>query len=323
MKTYTATQVRKIANDALELFGDTEIVERFEDYIAKGYFTNKRGSYKKTKPQAVDFEGNSVNFKPMLSVKATIKSVKNFPVIGQIKENGFRCLIHPELGPVTRTLSDIANTYVSSQLDKFQFLDGELVTLDKNGKVDDLETINEKLSSPYLETKFKFIVFDHFEMALDPYEKRFEKAKEVVEKSGVNFIEMVTSKVLNNAQELIDFEQLSVGNGAEGIVVKSLDGFYKFGRSTIKQALSMKIKRFFDDEATLADVIEGVNSRTAGALIVKWRGKEFNLGNTWGQDKARDIWNNRHILIGKKVTFRYTGLVDGYPQFATFIGFYK
>jgi DNA ligase-1 len=61
----------------------------------------------------------------------------DWPVLASPKLHGIRCLIHPELGPVSRTWKPIANIHIRTMLAQHwdrTYLDGELVAMDENGE---------------------------------------------------------------------------------------------------------------------------------------------------------------------------------------------
>lgn len=110
----------------------------------------------------------------------------------------------------------------------------------------------------------------------------------------------------------------------------------------------MKIKKFFDDEATLVGVIEKMHKAndldqdefgyakrrsckenlvpcgTAGSLVLNWNGIEFRVGFGPGITDAikQDIWDRREELIGEITKFSYQELSkDGVPRFGKMLEF--
>ena len=125
-------------------------------------------------------------------------------------------------------------------------------------------------------------------------------------------------------------------------MIRDPKGKYKFGRSTAREGILLKIKKFFDDEAELVEVIEAMTNMneleadelgyakrsskkenlvpagTAGSLVVKWKGKEFRVGFGPGftDELKQEIWDTREDLIGELVKFSYQELSkDGIPRF--------
>jgi len=58
-------------------------------------------------------------------------------------------------------------------------------------------------------------------------------------------------RVINSAEELDAFEAACLRDGFEGVMLRSPSGRYKFGRSTLKENLLLKLKRFEDAEAQI------------------------------------------------------------------------
>ena len=79
--------------------------------------------------------------RPMLAATVKVGDFNNveWPVLASPKIDGIRCLIHPTLGPVTRTFKPIPNVYIRTMLERIakgSYLDGELVAVNKQGVID-------------------------------------------------------------------------------------------------------------------------------------------------------------------------------------------
>jgi DNA ligase-1 len=112
-------------------------------------------------------------------------------------------------------------------------------------------------------------------------------------------------------------------------MVRSGEGKYKYGRSTLKEFILAKLKRMASDEAVITGVVElqrnlneattnnlGYTERsshqegksaggTMGALIVKClrTAAEFQLGTGFTAEDRAFFWENRDGVLGKIVTF--------------------
>jgi DNA ligase-1 len=124
-------------------------------------------------------------------------------------------------------------------------------------------------------------------------------------------------------------------------------GSYKFGRSTVKDNILLKLKRFEDDESILIDVeekmhndneaklnafgniersssIEGLKgANTAGTLITHHtNGQIIKIGSGMNDELRDEIWNNREKYIGRLVKFKYFSYgVKDLPRHPVFMGF--
>ncbi len=147
---------------------------------------------------------------------------------------------------------------------------------------------------------------------------------------------------INNEKDLLVYLEDCLAKGYEGVMIRQPNSKYKFGRSTVKEGILLKIKKFFDDEAELLEIIEAqhnlneqdydelgyskrssckenlVPAGTAGSMVVKWNDKEFRVGFGPGftDEKKQWIWDNRDDLLGELVKFSYQELSkDGIPRF--------
>ena len=162
---------------------------------------------------------------------------------------------------------------------------------------------------------------------------------------GDDSVVVLTQTFINNMDELLQYESTAVDTGYEGVIIRSLDGRYKYGRSTLNEGLLLKLKRFEDSEALVIGFEERMHNAnektlvkngkaarsshqaglvglgTLGALRVRWRGIEFNIGSGFDADEAQYIWDHQDAFLGKWVKFRYFphGMKDA-PRHTVFIG---
>ena len=135
--------------------------------------------------------------------------------------------------------------------------------------------------------------------------------------------------------------------GYEGVMLRKPDGKYKFGRSTAREFILMKLKRFSDaeykvigfqermhnaNEATINEL--GHTERSAhmenmvprgdlGALVLEMSdGQIFNCGTGFDDKSRKEIWQNRDKYVGRwaKIKSFLIGVKD-LPRFPVFISF--
>jgi DNA ligase-1 len=213
---------------------------------------------------------NLTNFRPMKSATpdqdfdfGTLFDGKTQWMVSP-KVDGIRCVIHPELGPVTNTLKPIKNTYIREWLIAHcpKWLDGELVVLDKQGRGGTTAQWGETLSGIMSEggrPDFRFRVFDYFEMGQTcTFGMRNHDASEIIEKSrqlfysGHGDIYRVSMLEQLDVDSLVYFESLEaqyLSLGYEGLMIRRKDALYKKNRSTLKEGGMIKVKRYTDAEA--------------------------------------------------------------------------
>lgn len=285
-------------------------------------------------------------FKPLLAHTVESVDAVKFPVMAAPKLDGIRCLI-VNGEAVTRSLKPVSNTHVRDCLRGMPDLDGELIV----GPVNAPDVFNVSTSgimSRDGQPEFTFHVFDWH--GLDrPFAERYAAAKLEVESDLGGFRVAIVSHVnLNSIEELTAYEADCVADGYEGVMIRDPLGIYKNGRSTVRDRILGKVKRFADTEATIIGVEELmrngneqtrnalghaerstakdglVPADTLGALIVQspeWDAP-FKIGTGYDSAMRALIWANRDTMAGRLVKFKHqpSGAKDA-PRFPVFIGF--
>jgi DNA ligase-1 len=155
--------------------------------------------------------------------------------------------------------------------------------------------------------------------------------------------------------ELAAYEQECVDKGFEGVMLRKLaaDTPYKFGRSTLKEALLMKLIRRNTMEGVVVDAVEqlhNANEKTLDARGYAKRSKvkanlvptgklgalvltadrdtkapvitTFEVGTGFTDEQRIALWQDRKRLKGKLVTVEYREMTkDNVPRFPVFKGF--
>lgn len=165
-------------------------------------------------------------------------------------------------------------------------------------------------------------------------------------------LHVLTPTVLRKPEHVDRYLQQCLTAGFEGIVLRRPDGGYKFGRSTAKEGLLIRLKPLSDSEARIVGFTElrhndnqavigpdGKTHRssatagkrgggTLGAFIVRdiRTSVEFPIGGGQGLDQAlrKEVWNNRENYLGATIRYQYlaTGTkAGGKPRMPKFIGF--
>lgn len=288
-------------------------------------------------------------FRPLLAEKVDL-SILEYPILASPKYDGFRCIINGGGLPVSRNMKPIANVYVCGKLKELGLpkFDGELLTY-TNGKVDDFNTVQSKLSTRSGMPEFRYMIFDMWDRPMEPYHTRNERIAEWFEGNPDDRtarLEHVNQWSFGDQEELLDFEAKCLAEGWEGVMVRSLDGPYKFGRSTVREGILLKLKRFFDAEAVVVSAHElrhnaneavtnelGYTERsshkanmqgmdTLGKFTVRWGEVEFDIGTGFSAAQRQEYWETQDLLIGAKLTFKYQSLgASGKPRFPVFLGF--
>lgn len=287
--------------------------------------------------------------KPMLAATAKDLAKLRYPLYASPKLDGVRGLV---IGGKlhSRALKTIPNAFVASRFSKpsLEGLDGELILGSPTAK-DVYRATQSACSSPDGEPDVKFYAFDVHDSRL-PYEKRLMDliTRTAGDGMGTN-VTVLSSKFIKNEAELLAEEQLCLGQGYEGLILRSPDGAYKFGRSTEIQQGMLKLKRFTDGEFLLLDVEEEMeNTNVAGknelgrthrssakaGLVGKGRAGtlcvretktlvEFRIGTGLDDADKERFWKHRKRLVRGGFVGKYKSFLIGVkdkPRFPVYLG---
>lgn len=268
-----------------------------------------------------------------------------FPMFASPKIDGWRMRVDPILGAVSRTHQPIPNRYLQEIVKQhpwMHYLDGE-ITVDDPTSPNVFNRTQSAFSSHGGQPNIYYHVFDHWQSPEMRYDLRNEFAQHLIEQNWAGFayeqngiiirnVSHLKQKVVNNVEEVLAFEEECLTAGFEGLIVRSIDGRYKNGRSTLRENLLLKLKRTFDDEAIIVgfERLErntneltrnafGLAKRSAhraGMVAVDLAGKilvthpvygGFSIGSGLDDALRADIFQNFEAKYkGKKVTYKYT-----------------
>lgn len=297
--------------------------------------------------------------KPLLAEAIDIEDVQ-YPVIASPKLDGIRCLkVNGKV--VSRNFKPIPNRFIRETLERIlpDGADGEIMV---DGTFQDCTSAVMSFDG---QPDFCYNMFDYVRNSLDdPYEWRLEdmenwyfvsvlfeppeganETREDVKK----YVKLVPNVFINNVQELKAYEQRMVSEGFEGVMVRSPEGRYKCGRSTVKERILLKIKRWKHSEFRITGFEEKMHNQneakvdalghtersthkagmipagTLGTLLgedihhPEWGEMRFGSGM---DDAFRDlVWNKKEEFLGKICRYKYQepGMKDK-PRFPIFEG---
>lgn len=272
-------------------------------------------------------------FKPMLAFTVEDTSALKYPLFVSIKLDGIRVIVLDGV-VYSRSMKPIRSKAVQELFGKKELngLDGEILYGDWNApNVFNLTTqtvMATELKPEFDKSELRFAVFDYV-LSNHIYNVRLIQAEEIVSFAGNNQIEVVPQVEINNEQELSDYEEWALEYGYEGLMVRSIHGNYKQGRSTAKEGTIGKIKRFSDDEAIVigfeekmhntneaktnelgrtqrSQSLEGmVGADTLGALICECKGIRFTMGSGFDDIGRDEVWQNKEKYLGKLAKFKH------------------
>lgn len=281
--------------------------------------------------------------KPLLACEVPLEQVR-LPVYVSTKLDGIRCVIIDGVA-YSRSLKPIRNKYIQSIIgnEKYNGFDGELVV----GNIYDKDVFQKTTSgvmSEQGEPNFVFYVFDDFTHPTLPYSERADIMRYKVD-TVTDHIKFLGQKLVDSKERieyLLETEQVV---GGEGLILRNPEGKYKYGRSTPKEQLSVKVKFFEQDEfevigfeerytntneATINEL--GYTSRsshkgnllptnTLGSLVLKYGDTTFKCGTGFDDALRKEIWNNKEDYLGRLASIRYMSVGSkDLPRVPSFIG---
>lgn len=289
----------------------------------------------------------SKTFKPILAGKFDASKQK-FPVLASAKLDGVRCIIIDGVA-MSRSLKPIPNAYVQKMIGKAKFngLDGELMVGFVGGKDVYRNTVSAVMREDG-EPNFTFWVFDKVPQMGGRIEGYADRLASIAKFDNDTHINVLPHKSIKDMEALDAFEAKQLDKGLEGVILRSPDGPYKFGRSSTNEGILLKMKRFEDSEAEIIGVEELLKNEndattnalgrtersshkanmtpmnTMGALNVRdLKTKvEFSIGTGFDAETRFQLWTGRKCVIGKIVKYKYfaSGSKDK-PRFPVFLGF--
>jgi len=271
------------------------------------------------------------DFKPMLASDAVLENIV-FPVLASPKLDGIRATNVPGLGFVTRSLKQVPNANIQQLFNRpeLAYLDGELIVGDPTAPDVFRSTTSVVMSHSKPAENATFYVFDHVQHPDATFSVRHELMQLMGWKYGAD-VRLVEQLLMANMDELLTYETEMLERGYEGVMIRSPHGRYKYGRSTAKEGILLKVKQFKDAEATIIGFVErmrndneattnelGRTERSShkanlvgrgdlGAFVVDFGGIRFQIGTGIGLD---DYWRgyifqNQAEFLGKTLTFKY------------------
>lgn len=282
--------------------------------------------------------------KPMLAATLENLSDLRYPVLASAKLDGVRGLVvNGKL--LSRSLKPIPNKHVNNLygLDRYNGLDGELVYGNPTDKDVYRKTVSAVMKQSG-EPQVTFYVFDFIDID-EPYKARQKAIYSLCKGTPP----VLPQYVIEDEKQLLKVETEMLESGYEGLILRDPNGRYKFGRSTVKEGLLLKLKRFTDSEALLLDVEEEMENtnvakknelgRTerssakaglvgkdrAGTLVARdiETGVEFRVGTGLNDEDKAWFWKHKKKLIEEGFIFKYKSFLVGVkdlPRFPVYLG---
>lgn len=284
--------------------------------------------------------------KPMLSAALKDTDQIKFPSMLSPKLDGIRCLILAGI-PVTRNFKHVPNRAIFNALKglKLPPLDGELIVGPPTAD-DCYRATNSGVMSQDGEPDWTYWVFDWYDEKAS-FAERHGNVVNKLERLGHPRLLPVPHLPAHSVAEVERFEAECLKAGYEGIMGRDPLGYYKSGRSTMREGGLWKLKRFFDGEAKIIGFEERMHNDNEltkdelgrakrsshkanrhgrgdlGALKVRdcATGVEFDIGTGFSDDERSRIWSNREEWLGVTVKYKSQPVgVKDKPRFPVYLG---
>lgn len=287
------------------------------------------------------------DFAPLLSASCDDITKLRYPLLASPKLDGIRC-VKLNGKALTRKLKPVPNHFVRNWIEQNlpDGIDGELMLRDRSLP---FEKVSSAIMSHDGEPDFVFMAFDYFHECESGYHfhDRLSILQEFDFAFGVPERLLIVPHVLcQTPNELFSMMERNLAEGYEGTMVRDPNGRYKFGRSTLKEGILVKIKPFVDDDARVIGVVEQMHNAneatkdnlgrtkrssakagkvpagTMGALkCVMDDGTEFEVGTGFTADQRLELWRmhtqmtNSNYLgpAGRRLKFKHLPPPGGRP----------
>lgn len=284
--------------------------------------------------------------KPMLAGKCSDVSKLQYPVYATPKLDGIRALkIDGSL--VSRNFKAIPNRHLRHLFESLLLdgTDGELILLNDKPCGASFSETSSAVMREDGEPQVQFMAFDLVkESARKPY---LDRIADLEKSKRSTYLRILSPLKLDSEGDLLAYEKQCLSLGYEGIMLRTGDGPYKFGRSTEREGWLLKLKRFdpgdvivigfeqlYSNQNEAEEDAFGHTKRSSrkdGMVPVDTLGKlivrdiktlvEFGLGSGYDDAERYKIWKNQAKYIGKiaKYQFQACGVKEK-PRFPVFLG---
>lgn len=288
-------------------------------------------------------------FRPMLCAPSRNEDLSElrFPLLCSPKIDGIRCCMIAGKAK-SRSLKPIPNRYIQRTLNGLPPFDGELAV------GTNFQDCTSGIMTHEGRPDFTYYVFDQIPLLQNtPFSSRikwleaWERDHPTQKETG--HVKILPQVEVCNLRELNALLKLWLRKGYEGLVARTVDSPYKYGRPTWKEGYVVKFKPFEDAEAEIVGFVEefenknkkkknelGLSHRsshqanfkgknTLGAFIVntkKWGRFRVGTGDGLGKKLRKRIWKGRGAYLGRIIKFRYQlHGTKNKPRIPVFLGF--
>lgn len=281
----------------------------------------------------------AASFDPLAKNQLAI-ALKHLPLLASYKLDGVRCTNYQNV-LLSRSMKRIPNRSTQKEFTGNQLLhglDGELIAGDPTDPQCYRKTVSAVMRATGTPQDVRWYVFDRWSFHAVA-RKRIESLFPATKIN--NKIVVLQQRLCATWDDVLEYEQEAIRNGYEGLILRTMGGLYKEGRSTLREGLLFKLKRFKTSEALVVDMVEmlhncnmavlnelGLSARsshksgkkgagTMGVLVCRdlKNGIEFEIGTGFTEDDRAWWWARRNNLKAKEYIISYSHFpVGGYEK---------
>jgi DNA ligase-1 len=236
----------------------------------------------------------------------------SFPILAQIKVDGFRFVYIPDKGYFGRSGKLIPNVNLLKHINisediRFKgeqvVLDGEAYSHERN--FNSLSSILNSENKPIPED-VKFVVFSAVPLSewlaqegKTTYREQYEFiCKYDWEGTCKNVVPIGNTKIVNSLEEIGEFYKDVIDKGFEGVVVKNPDAVYHWKRVTVNSGIMQKIKPEETADAVITGYFEGegeIAGKLGGFICELEDGTEVRAGSGFSLKERQEYFDGREL----------------------------
>lgn len=247
---------------------------------------------------------------------ADITNIK-YPCYVQPKLDGYRC-IYKKGALWSRTGRPFGNKnlikYFGKLLNSTSYvLDGELYAHGLN--FGELQTILNT-ENAQIPTGLKYFVYDcisNFEWenknCKKSYEERLSDIRSVLNGVISDYTKIIdtSTDLVRTSKEVVELYKNYLNKGYEGVMIKDVDGKYKWKRVTLRSGEMIKLKPFKSLDLEVISIYDGEGKfqGMAGGVVVDYNGVSVNCGSGFDDAMRKKMAEEPEQFVGKMVEIKY------------------
>ena len=263
-----------------------------------------------------------------------------YPVIVSPKYDGIRAIRYKDGELLTRRQKKIPNLFIRDRIreelkDLPGLFDMEIIC-GENYHLTESAVMSEVHEREHDVVAFVFDYIGVKQSLSTPYVDRLNALSELGYK--MNYCMIAPNRVINWEHELLSYAQYVEALNMEGLIIRNPNGPYKQGRCSVASQFMLKFVHYETDEAMvvgLEPAMENLDTsckkksnlrpkQMVGSLqcvSARWP-KGFSVGSGWDHDTAKTWYNNRDLILGETIKFKYKpyGTKDA-PRQPVWLGF--